>query len=162
MSLLILGIVIAGCAQISAATDSPSRSDVDFVRNGVLPAYTSKTVGKAFEGTFQNPKWTSFTSAKGVHIVQFNGSIPAKALAGFPNVYLTNLKGEQTDILWSDIERKCFGGVPDPCRLPVMFRFAISPDKKTPELAYIDTTVFGTTVTTVPVDLDAVVAFIYR
>jgi hypothetical protein len=37
-----------------------SSSAVDIVKNGILAGYDSTTVGKAFEGTFQNSKWTSF------------------------------------------------------------------------------------------------------
>jgi hypothetical protein len=47
---------------------------VETVRKGVLTGYNSTTVGKAFEGTFQNPKWTSFKTPKGATVVEFNGT----------------------------------------------------------------------------------------
>jgi hypothetical protein len=50
-------------------------ADVDIVRNGVLADYSTTTVGKAFEGTFQNAKWTSLETPKGQRIVQFDGTI---------------------------------------------------------------------------------------
>jgi hypothetical protein len=49
-------------------------SDIALVRNGVLPDYDSTTVGKAFEGTFQNGKWSKFVTAKGRTVVQFDGN----------------------------------------------------------------------------------------
>ena len=60
-------LICAGCAFTS--------SDVAVVRNGSLSDYPSTTVGKAFEGTFQNAKWTSFETAKGRTVVQFDGTI---------------------------------------------------------------------------------------
>ena len=50
------------------------------VTNGVLNGYDSTTVGKAFEGSFQDAKWTTFVSPKGVTIVEFNGTVKMSAL----------------------------------------------------------------------------------
>jgi hypothetical protein len=52
----------------------PVLNDVDTVRNGVLADYNTTTVGKAFEGTFQNPRWSSFVTPKGQTVVQFEGT----------------------------------------------------------------------------------------
>jgi len=49
--------------------------EIDVVRDGVLTGYNSTTVGKAFEGTFQNAKWSSFETAKGATIVEFKGTM---------------------------------------------------------------------------------------
>jgi hypothetical protein len=60
--------------------------EVEVVRSGVLGRYDSTTVGKAFEGTFQNAKWSSFETPKGATVVQFDGTVTADALkkAGLP------------------------------------------------------------------------------
>jgi len=68
------------------ATDVPKPVEqgdsraIAVVKNGVLSNYNTTTVGKAFEGTFQNPKWKSFVSPKGVTVVQFDGTITALKL----------------------------------------------------------------------------------
>jgi len=49
-------------------------SIIAVVKNGVLAEYNTTTVGKAFEGTFQNAKWSSFETAKGEVVVEFNGT----------------------------------------------------------------------------------------
>jgi hypothetical protein len=51
-------------------------SVISIVRNGVLKDYNMATVGRAFEGTFQNARWSSFETQKGVTVVQFDGTIP--------------------------------------------------------------------------------------
>jgi hypothetical protein len=56
------------------------QTEIDTVRNGILANYNTTTVGKAFEGTFQNAKWTSFVSPKGVTVVQFNGTLQPERL----------------------------------------------------------------------------------
>jgi len=50
------------------------KSDIDKVRDGVLADHNTTTVGKAFEGTFQKGKWSSFVSSKGEKVVQFDGT----------------------------------------------------------------------------------------
>lgn len=51
------------------------KSAVELVRSGVLQEYNTTTVGKAFEGTFQNARWSSFVTPKGTTVVQFDGTI---------------------------------------------------------------------------------------
>lgn len=79
----------AGTLTPQIATDGPKPSApaveddsavISVVKNGVLADYNTTTVGKAFEGTFQNQKWTSFVSPKGVTVVQFDGTITALKL----------------------------------------------------------------------------------
>ena len=41
----------------------------------VLTNYNTTTVGKAFEGTFQDAKWSSFDTPKGETVVQFDGTV---------------------------------------------------------------------------------------
>lgn len=91
ISLTILGVMACGgcqtftssTAQGASTSETPTAHrgpEVEVVRNGILTGYNTTTVGKAFEGTFQNPKWTSFVSPKGVTVVEFNGTIKMKAL----------------------------------------------------------------------------------
>lgn len=58
----------------------PANPEIDLVKNGVLPEYNSTTVGKAFEGTFQDAQWKSFVSPKGATIVEFDGTTTMKSL----------------------------------------------------------------------------------
>jgi len=81
-----LGFVVLGSAALYVSSGGSVKgiwattgSDVNIVRNGVLKAFNTTTVGKAFEGTFQNPKWTSFETPKKEVVVEFNGTITAAA-----------------------------------------------------------------------------------
>jgi hypothetical protein len=75
ISLAVVGLLVcAGCGS-SPLTSSP----IGVVKNGVLTGYESTTVGKAFEGTFQNAKWTTFETPKGATVVEFNGTLKPKA-----------------------------------------------------------------------------------
>src|SRR5260221_13129162 len=109
-----VAVVCGGCQSSSkttahAATEtSSSRSpEVGTVKSGVLARYNSTTVGKAFEGTFQNPKWSSFESPKGATIVEFNGTVRADALekAGLDDHYSSTSEREsealRTSCIWS-------------------------------------------------------------
>jgi hypothetical protein len=58
----------------------PANPEIDLVKNGVLPEYNSTTIGKAFEGTFQDAQWKSFVSPKGATLVEFDGTTTMKAL----------------------------------------------------------------------------------
>jgi predicted small secreted protein len=49
--------------------------DIRLVRNGALPGYDKTTVGKAVEGSFQNSNWRSFTTAKGVEVIEYTRPI---------------------------------------------------------------------------------------
>jgi hypothetical protein len=95
VSLSVLGVCL-GCRSAdkpvtAAASESGSNrrpelpatgstTDIDLVKNGVLQQFPSTTVGKAFGGTFQNPQWRSFETAKGQRIVEFTGTIKPAAL----------------------------------------------------------------------------------
>ncbi len=64
----------------SGGQTARSAPEVELVKNGVLEGHNSTTVGKAFEGTFQNAKWSSFETPKGATVVQFDGTATADAL----------------------------------------------------------------------------------
>jgi hypothetical protein len=64
----------------SAATSLDDALVIAVVKNGILTDYNTTTVGKAFEGTFQNPHWTSFETPKGAMVVEFTGTVSPNAL----------------------------------------------------------------------------------
>ena len=87
ITLVLFGLAVCGgCQSLTSSTgttETPRQHrgpEVEVVRSGVLARYDSTTVGKAFEGTFQNPTWTSFETPKGATIVQFNGTVTEAAL----------------------------------------------------------------------------------
>lgn len=61
------GLVLSGCGN--------GNSDVTFVKDGTMTGYETTTVGKAFEASFDNPKWEGFEGEKGERVVQFSGTI---------------------------------------------------------------------------------------
>lgn len=60
-----LFVVLIGC----------SKPDIPLVKEGTMPGYETTTIGKAFESSFDNPKWESFKGKKGERVVQFTGNI---------------------------------------------------------------------------------------
>src|SRR5260221_378331 len=65
----------------SPSTTAVDTSAVTVVKNGILADHDSTTVGKAFDGTFQNAKWSSFETPKGEVVVEFEGTIKYKVLS---------------------------------------------------------------------------------
>lgn len=63
------------------------RSAIDKVRNGYLEYNKTTTVGQALEHTFSNGTWKTFSTDKGVTIVEFDGSEP---FSKFRNTSTTN------------------------------------------------------------------------
>lgn len=102
ISFIALGFVICvGCGKTSAASNANSAttpethqssniSEIETVRNGVLVNENTTTVGKAFEGTFQNSKWTTFDTPKGKTVVQFNGTVQSGLLEKMTGGELTS------------------------------------------------------------------------
>ena len=96
MVFAVLGaLFLVGCAQkpstdasrpstapgtVADVRDAVDMVAVNTVKSGTFPQYQTTTIGKAFEGTFQNPKWRSFTGKKGANVVEFTGIIPALEL----------------------------------------------------------------------------------
>jgi hypothetical protein len=92
----IRSLLLTGCGSTAAApagstatTGSPVTAEsnpVNFVKNGTLVydghAFSDTTVGKAFEGTFKNAKWTTFKSPKGITVVEFGGTVNAAKVIG--------------------------------------------------------------------------------
>lgn len=57
------GILISGC------------SKVDQVKEGKFHAYSTTTIGKAFDASFGNVEWTENTTSKGQDFVEFKGDV---------------------------------------------------------------------------------------
>jgi hypothetical protein len=110
-------LVVLGVIAFVTFRSQAKGSGVETVRGGVLTNYNTTTVGKAFEGTFQNAKWTSFVSKKGVTVVQFDGTVSAEALKDGNFLPIT---------------------VSDPNSIPVQFQFLVSADNRTFQLGYFD------------------------
>jgi hypothetical protein len=66
----------SGAPQAASPQSNPPQSVIDIVRNGYLKYNQTTTIGNALAGTFQNAEWKSFTTEKGVTIVEFDGTLP--------------------------------------------------------------------------------------
>jgi hypothetical protein len=139
-----------------------SLSDVQIVKTTVLAEYTTKTVGSAFETTFQDSKWRVLSTRRGETIVEFTGTVKYTAFrdAGF---YIGTWNGVQQGIefagMIADQKQRCLAeagrrtnlSVTDESTIavcmekayhyttiPVLFEFRISPDRKRVEIASVD------------------------
>ena len=152
------GCQSASTAMASAATTTPGASEkpaahrgpeVEIVRNGVLTGFDSTTVGKAFEGTFQNATWSSFETPKGATVVQFDGTVNRAVLNDLTRVdqFLRPeafLRDRCIDFLGLDQQQKtesdeakirsCVETRP----LPVRFQFLLSADKTSFQISHLD------------------------
>jgi hypothetical protein len=94
--------------------------DIRLVRNGVLPGYDKTTVGKALEGSFQNSNWRSFTTAKGVEVIEYTRTITPLGLkdAGF-----STASAEITEWKWNEKKAATVACWND-CRAPRLARMS--------------------------------------
>lgn len=146
--LLAATICLSSCTSgsltaVDAAPTAAVISPVDIVRGGVLDKYNTTTVGKAFEGTFQNAKWTSFETPKGEVVVQFDGSVKSDKVSVTPLGFqkLLDATGCKVDNIFNPttnqtiaincIEVKAVA-------VPVKFQFTLSIDRKTFKVTYVD------------------------
>jgi hypothetical protein len=130
---------------------------IDLVKNGILKidkddgtfkSYDSTTVGKAFDGTFQDGKWTSFETDKGATVVEFNGTIKQAVLRGAG---------------FHPIDRRSDVSSPEEDNLVIKFQFKVSVDQTRFELSAMDWNPWITLGSTGMVhDEDAVLSFIYH
>ena len=127
------------------ATLQKYNADIESVRNAVLPSYTSTTIGKAFEGTFDNAIWSESQTPKSQLVVEFSGTILQTRLA-------SQLRSEHGDYGVLEMRKTCdkkFGIMrlidqekpenadkvkqADVCvaqtQIPVHFRFTLTEDK---------------------------------
>jgi len=106
--LLSVNVILAGC-----------NSELDLVKDGTFNAYPNTTIGKAFEATFDEPKWEVGESKKGTKYVDFTGKVSKdffKVLEGYSKL------------------------APDKCKVgdPVNFQFLVAVDVKSFNLGFID------------------------
>ena len=71
---LSLSGLFTGCHETAAPAPAPSPTNI--VRSGYMEVNKTTTIGQAIDHTFQNGKWTSFTTDKGVTVVEFDGTVP--------------------------------------------------------------------------------------
>lgn len=180
-------VALASCGQtasVRTANDEPNgepktrplqsipatAAAIEVVRGGLLAGYNSTTVGKAFEGTFRNPKWTSFATPKGATVVEFNGAIALGALHAalfYPPVseeqYATCKQSGVEDRNHDDY-RACV----DALTYPVKFQFTMATDNRTFEIGYMSPEPFQHTTVTGPssvgsdADIETTLNFIYK
>jgi hypothetical protein len=60
------------------------KTAINQVRTGYMEFNKTTTLGQAIDHSFQNGKWTSFTTPKGATIVEFDGSAPLSAFSNGP------------------------------------------------------------------------------
>jgi len=134
---------------------------VETVKNSRLPGYSAKTVGEAFEGRFEGPRWESVVTPQGQKAVSFHGRVKYTVLkqAGF---YIGTWNGVQQGIdnekLIGDHKRRCVAAagktltpmfdeaIIEPCMakayqelvVPVSFQFMMASDQKTVEMTIPD------------------------
>ena len=123
---IIASIFFPGCGRSSSVssntpepvpaqeTTTTGDEPTETVKNGVLANYNSTTVGKAFEGTFQEPKWTTFETSKGQTVVEFNG--------------LFSCSNDPVEA-----ENGCRDKL-----IPIKFQFLLSADKQSFQVASVD------------------------
>jgi hypothetical protein len=148
-----------GCQSFTSSTAKGASTEVptahaspelELVRNGVFEEHNTTTVGKAFEGTFQDAKWSTFETPKGAIVVQFDGTVTAEVLKAAGFIWYAYHEPSAT-------EKACiessFGIIADCVEaaslppVPVRFQFLISADKKTFKIGYVDQKVFGSRAT---------------
>ncbi len=69
MKKLILALLTVLC--LSACT----QNDVALIKDGTMNGYETTTIGKAFDASFDEPKWEAFETDKGQRVVQFTGKV---------------------------------------------------------------------------------------
>lgn len=77
-------LLVAGCFS----------SNVDVVKGSTMVNYESTTVGKAFEGSFDDPIWTEFETKKGHKVVEFTGNISQSLHESASQKLYNELKGQ--------------------------------------------------------------------
>lgn len=138
----------------------------------MLARFDSTTVGKALEGTFQNPRWSSFQTAKGVTVVQFDGTVKPDVLkeAGFnASTLVTKLVADERKRCFAESGQQeaqsdspsaidqarvaaendakiapCMAQVMERLAIPVRLQFTLSADRRSFEIGYIDMEPFYT------------------
>lgn len=146
----------SGKTPASASRTSPA-SDVELVRAATLSESPTRTVGTAFESTFQQPTWKSMTTPNGEVIVEFRGTVGYTAFseAGF---YIGTWNGVPQGVEFAQataVQKQscsalapsatddsaiagCMAKVYQTTVIPVSFQFTLSADRKRTELTMVD------------------------
>lgn len=75
IELVCAGIVLVVVVAVLIGTGGENDKYIKMVKEGMLEAYPSKTVGEAFDGYLKNPKWESGVSEDGTRCVNVTGKI---------------------------------------------------------------------------------------
>jgi len=145
----VLGTIVALGLGALVVRSQSKNSVIETVRGGVFNDYNTTTVGKAFEGTFQDAKWSSFETPKGETVVQFDGTNK-----GVPPVGRASEGQPFNSKTAVSIASKCVADHPkytaadvDNCIsntvIPVQFQFTLSADQKQFRLSYVDDAFFN-------------------
>ena len=115
---------------------------VSKVREGVLHSpFDTTTVSKAFEGTFNNCKWESYQSEKGVRVVQFTGRLKPEMYREALTIGIEDHNiclAHPPQYLHVDQPEAC-GPVPDEIKWStVAFQFLFTADEQSFKLGYFD------------------------
>ena len=82
-TVLLIPIVPVMAICLSCRSSLAGTSAVEALQNGILNHFNNTTtVGKAFEGTFQNVKWSSLATPRGTVIVQLDATVTYGKLLG--------------------------------------------------------------------------------
>ena len=128
MRSLVLLLICSALAVCLAGCRDKRVGYINKVKNSTMPRHGDTTIGKAFEATFDNPKWESFETKKGRRVVQFTGTISeelSSQLSGNLSKYTLEKLGIDYSV-WNTGN-------------PVTFQWIISPNGVI-ELSYVDKT----------------------
>lgn len=78
-ALLLAAFVLVGCTS----------GDVSLVKDGTMNGYESTTIGKAFDASFDSPKWEAFETDKGQRVVEFTGKISKTMHDNWISLYMS-------------------------------------------------------------------------
>jgi hypothetical protein len=85
-------LIVSGTASIAYGS-----RDVLMIKSSVLKSHQSTTIGKAFDASFDEPKWEQFEGRKGERVVQFTGKISTALHDTVATVIKKNLSKFVTD-----------------------------------------------------------------
>ncbi len=90
MKKLILALLTVLC--LSACT----QNDVALIKDGTMNGYETTTIGKAFDASFDEPKWEAFETDKGQRVVQFTGKVSTALQLSWIESLMAEYRGYRT------------------------------------------------------------------
>ena len=85
-------VIVSGTASIAYGS-----RDVRMIKSAVLTGYQSTTIGKAFDASFDEPKWEQIEGRNGERVVQFTGKISRALHDNVATIIKKNLSKYVTD-----------------------------------------------------------------